>query len=951
MLLDRVGRIPVVGPVFLEAGQYQRWLQIDRIQNEVIRMPGCDVAWPKDFHWQVFQIGRHNDLCIDTMCNLDIDANLFELLFSTHSISYMISFQQKGLFLPILELAERKMPRGVRPMSRSKSFFKGTMSFLFALMGPLVFDPAQAHELELPPVDPTQAGLEPAFAQRQDAVLRFNACGREHAFETYLQELRSGNHEHQGEGMSQLLSAKIQMFYKGGCRYEESMPAQDMPPIRTLSPACAIRSSVDDPDRTGWRAVRTIIDKDCLRQQINQALLAYRRHGQLGSSDVPCGPLLSGVLPIPGEWSPITEGEYDVDVRELMRILYLGGALAASDRESIAFPLERATVNHLWNELLTVRGSPGPESYSTLFDCGNREESLGSPADYADEQAFVYRALDDLGDAGDYLLRRFLLLLALVLLLAPAGVAISLPYGGIPPLYPGIAVATPITITDPVPFARIPETENHLLMIESSRYLTNKAMLIILKSQGGHSNIDVIERQQEETRDWLLQRLQNIAKQDFEEYNSRPYQRYSLNAILNLHDFGDDDIKTAARIILDYVFAKTVVGSNRARRYAPYRRLAENDGYAPDKKNRANFYNRVGGADYGASLILMLGGQTQLQSVPELGSQIGRTPLFAGFAHTDNDGGVGGWVNIATSSYRLAEPIRELSTNDSYWFQRIRHAGVEIYRATPSYLITSGGLPVASANKMWGLGLPKDSGIVLPTTFMPTDGGFSVSEIIRFEGIGTGADRRAGVCLDHDFACGVNLVVGDLFADCKEESTVLGTNWLFINSANCTFHGIPGSAGGRHHFYLAITTRICGTVNCRLAGIQNFGVLEAVDAPAAVSGVDPVFERFKTSRTAALNWLHDEDFSIGHYWEGKHQTWDGRLVDFNIYAFVTREVVGGAWSNESSPNNVENWSFLADGHVIKSSGDGRITVLNPKTNKFITLDYRSWSSPVWSKNY
>ena len=77
-------------------------------------------------------------------------------------------------------------------------------------------------------------------------------------------------------------------------------------------------------------------------------------------------------------------------------------------------------------------------------------------------------------------------------------------------------------------------------------------------------------------RDWLIRRLQDIAANDFQEYNSRPYSRYSLNAVLNLCDFakgaGDDDLALAARIVLDLSAAKFAATSNRGRRIVPFRR-------------------------------------------------------------------------------------------------------------------------------------------------------------------------------------------------------------------------------------------------------------------------------------------------------------------------------------------------------------------------------------------
>ena len=106
---------------------------------------------------------------------------------------------------------------------------------------------------------------------------------------------------------------------------------------------------------------------------------------------------------------------------------------------------------------------------------------------------------------------------------------------------------------------RLPETENHRLMIESSRYLTNMAIIRDLRRRGGHDNLDEILEQQNEVRAWLLKDLQRIAIHDFDESNSRPYTRLSLEAIQNLHDFandardGDPQMQAAARIVPYFV--------------------------------------------------------------------------------------------------------------------------------------------------------------------------------------------------------------------------------------------------------------------------------------------------------------------------------------------------------------------------------------------------------------
>jgi hypothetical protein len=110
------------------------------------------------------------------------------------------------------------------------------------------------------------------------------------------------------------------------------------------------------------------------------------------------------------------------------------------------------------------------------------------------------------------------------------------------------------------------ETENHLNMMESARYLTNQ----ILYSEGGDPLYD---NEANGLHQYMLSRLQSYLKNDFVEYNSKPYQYYTINALQNLFDFAKDRrIKMASRLVLDYISAKYAVSSNSLRRNAPYRR-------------------------------------------------------------------------------------------------------------------------------------------------------------------------------------------------------------------------------------------------------------------------------------------------------------------------------------------------------------------------------------------
>ena len=78
-----------------------------------------------------------------------------------------------------------------------------------------------------------------------------------------------------------------------------------------------------------------------------------------------------------------------------------------------------------------------------------------------------------------------------------------------------------------------------------------------------------------------LRFLQQIVRRDFYEYNSLPYSRYQMKALFALNDYAPDaSVRTAAKGVLDWVFAKQAVGSNLDRDHRPYRRRPEPKNYA-----------------------------------------------------------------------------------------------------------------------------------------------------------------------------------------------------------------------------------------------------------------------------------------------------------------------------------------------------------------------------------
>ncbi|MFD8220929.1 hypothetical protein ACFV2U_46535 [Streptomyces sp. NPDC059697] len=227
---------------------------------------------------------------------------------------------------------------------------------------------------------------------------------------------------------------------------------------------------------------------------------------------------------------------------------------------------------------------------------------------------------------------------------------------------------------------RAPETENHLLMIETSRYLVNQ---LLNKPIDGPGSDD-----QKSLTDWLLKDLQTIAQHDFLEFSARPYARMSLHALLNLYEFASEPrLRTAAQNILDYTFTKCALSANRGRRVNPYRRHQNRIIHA------ANFTNDLYAdeCDLVTSFFLAYTGMTDEQGAP---ARFPDTKVYEALI-------------AATSTYRPPAVAYQLALDRDVppHLHRFYHgtrpqlpksgetadAGIEIYYRSPSFMISAGG--------------------------------------------------------------------------------------------------------------------------------------------------------------------------------------------------------------------------------------------------------------------
>src|SRR5262249_41545328 len=110
------------------------------------------------------------------------------------------------------------------------------------------------------------------------------------------------------------------------------------------------------------------------------------------------------------------------------------------------------------------------------------------------------------------------------------------------------------------------ETENHMLLITTARYLTNQLLY-------AKDSLSIHDNRYNGVMEALLLQLQLEITDDFAEYNAKNYQEETRTALLVLSAYAyDHEVSLAARMVLDYISAHYAVSSNDLRRLIPFRR-------------------------------------------------------------------------------------------------------------------------------------------------------------------------------------------------------------------------------------------------------------------------------------------------------------------------------------------------------------------------------------------
>ena len=251
---------------------------------------------------------------------------------------------------------------------------------------------------------------------------------------------------------------------------------------------------------------------------------------------------------------------------------------------------------------------------------------------------------------------------------------------------------TPL-LTVPGTLGMVPDTENHLLMTEGSRYLKNHWLATHGSDDPAHDNVA------NGLEEWLLDLINNYRAAGLYEFNSIPYEGYTITALLNLEAFGASKVQAAARDLIDHLNWKYAIGSFRFRRFPPFRR------------------------QYKHANDTALDGDRQTGLVKTWMSLFSEGPKDLTLK---NNWHVAIWS--CWSPYRLPdETARWMIEKPNEYFACLGHgrnACPEIYSGGPSYLLTAGGVNRGEGSLI----------VARPITLIVNDDAKKLNEVLHLAG-------------------------------------------------------------------------------------------------------------------------------------------------------------------------------------------------------------------------
>lgn len=266
--------------------------------------------------------------------------------------------------------------------------------------------------------------------------------------------------------------------------------------------------------------------------------------------------------------------------------------------------------------------------------------------------------------------------------------------------------------TAPKTLGLFPETENHVLMTEGSRYLKNRWLTLHGNNDPKYDNIS------NEMESKILGLLHEMKTNGLYEFNSMPYVGYTITALLNLEAYASKKVKKEARDVLDYMNFCYAMGSYNYKHFPPMRRRY-------DQANRYKLTTGYHSVFMKAWMSFLPGAKTNFD--------IGK-----GEAHA---------IIGACMPYRPADKITDLLfEKDNGYFVKMGHgkdACPEIYAVGKNYLLSAGGVNRGKKSQI----------VARPITLFINDGAKNLEETFHLSGPGTDFMAWNNTGVYKGFAC------------------------------------------------------------------------------------------------------------------------------------------------------------------------------------------------------
>ncbi|AEL25358.1 hypothetical protein [Cyclobacterium marinum] len=264
----------------------------------------------------------------------------------------------------------------------------------------------------------------------------------------------------------------------------------------------------------------------------------------------------------------------------------------------------------------------------------------------------------------------------------------------------------------PKTFGLFPETENHILMTEGSRYLKNRWLAIHGNDDPKYDNTgNGMEAQ-------IMDFLHDMKTNGLHEFNSMPYIGYTITALLNLEAFASQKVRKEARDVLDYMNISYALGSYHYKYFPPMRRRYE----------RASWHKLT----TGYHSVFM---KAWMSFFPGAATNF---DIGEGEAHA---------IIGACMPYRPADKIRlMLSEKGNGYFIKMGHGKgscPEIYTAGENYLLSAGGANLGKTSQI----------VARPITLFLNDEAKELEETFHLAGPGTNFMEWNNTGVYKNFAC------------------------------------------------------------------------------------------------------------------------------------------------------------------------------------------------------